>query len=124
MIKPIQSVSDIITNSSSEVFLMSEDAAKWFEDKDNYCIEVRYITTPDQLVSIWHSEVHEYLDFPNDFWRWKDDERKYYINENYVKISEKLPLAIVDIEDHMEYEEWIELRDEARGDCFTWWSNR
>ena len=51
-ITKIQSIADLITNSSSEAFVMREDDAKYFESlPTNGCVDIYAIT--EETISRW-----------------------------------------------------------------------
>ena len=102
-ISPIQSFSDIITNSSSEVFLMDKEDADYFDSMNNGCIDVIPINNSmDVMRYFYYSGL--FCDYFGKNW----DE---IINDE--SSLEKLKgLYIVDIEDH--FANCEEVYDEAR----------
>lgn len=91
----VQSISDIITNSSSEVFIMSSEAAKEFEG--NSCTSIEYLETLEGIKNNWTAQN--------------------CLEENPgMKPEDLIGCAIVDIEDH--YEDWKSDGDLARSFSF------
>lgn len=140
LITKIQSVSDVITNSSSEVFLMNEASAEYYyhlEDTQG-CVSIQKITW-DWLQNngSWEWEmVCEYLDIDKNVigeyhesqtWRgygyWDGPEEEDWLTFLDIykdKIEEKLiGLYFVDIEDH--FPNAHEVSDNARDDSY--WSD-
>lgn len=97
----VQSISDIITNSSSEVFIMSSEVAKNFNG--NSCTDIEYLETLEDVNSNWTAQ--DYLEENPD-----------------VKPEDLIGYAIVDIEDH--YEDWESDGDLARSySIYSQWNH-
>ena len=107
-ITPIQSFSDIITNSSSEVFLMNKENADYFDSMNNGCISILLISSLDDIKFYWYYSdlLCNYLGVTWD----KLIEDK----SNWEKL---IGLYIVNIEDH--FENCDEVYGEARSSCFA-----
>lgn len=135
IIGKIQSLSDVITNSSSEVFLMQEPEAEYYDNLEGTynCIRADKITW-DWLLStgLWEWEmVCEFLNidksiigeyqesqsYPGSGW-WNgpvEEDWKAFLNMYKELIDEKLiGLYFVDIEDH--FPEACEVTENARHD--------
>lgn len=122
MIK-IQSISDIITNSSSEVFLMSLTNAKRIEakyaDVDNGCITHRKLDFenpdiyPEGTILKKLGVYIPGLDSPD--WETCELMLRTWIINNPDWINEHLPddPVILDIEDHFDYDDWEEASNDA-----------
>lgn len=119
-ITSIQSFSDIITNSSSEVFLMHSSDVGYFkkEAENTDCIETWYIKDLNWIKEKGRSFdtlLTDYLNISYDYFKdnWNDIVDKY--SEEFFKV---IGLHIVEIEDH--FENWEEVNDNARDRCITW----
>lgn len=119
ILTPIQSISDIITNSSSETFLMYESFAKEFDNlPDTYgCIDI-YPVTEETLLSSWYDinliERHLGLE-ETDPYAMDTDTYKDYVREFILpRMGELEGLYVVDIEDH--FPDACEVLEDAR-DC-------
>lgn len=137
-ITKIQSFSDVITNSSSEVFLMSEANAEYYHNLENTngCISIEKITWNWLENHSWEWQmVCDYLDIDKSlvgeyhesqtwkgygYWRGPEEEDWFTFLDIYKdKIEEKLiGLYFVDIEDH--FEDAYEVTEEARDNSY--WS--
>ena len=136
VITKIQSFSDIITNSSSEVFLMRESDAKYYDNLENTegCVRVSEITWNWLLnEGLWEWEmVCEFLYIDKStigeyeecqtysgygWWDGPTEEDWNTFLDMYKElIDEKLiGLYFVDIEDH--FPEAYEVTENARHDC-------
>lgn len=138
-ITKIQSFSDIITNSSSEVFLMNKTNAKYYYNLENTngCISIEEITWDWLENHSWEWEmICEYLDIDKNiigeyhesqiwkgygYWSGPEEENWLtFLNIYKDKIEEKIiGLYFVDIEDH--FENAYEVTEEARDDSY--WSD-
>lgn len=119
-ITKIQSISDIITNSSSEVFIMTEAQADWCEREipDVTCIHSEPITW-GWLKNNWYeweiifdylgcdkNEISKYIEWGRNRGYWEEpneDLWKMWLDENLDLINEMLvdrDLYYVNIEDH------------------------
>lgn len=136
LISSIQSISDIITNSSSEVFLMNKGNAEYYHNLENTngCISIEEITLDWLENHSWEWEmVCDYLDIDKSIlgeyhesqtWKgcgyWSSPEEEDWLTFLDIykdKINEKLiGLYFVEIEDH--FEDAYEVTEEARGDCY------
>lgn len=145
MITKILSISDVITNSSSEVFVMTEDDAKYYDNLENTegCISIEPISF-DWILRGWEcelvidmcgldkSEVFTFVENQTDKEYWWDDlyngKRGHWTEpsqEDWKTFCElhkdeimKLVdrnLYFVDIEDH--FEDACDVTDSARGDA-------
>lgn len=138
-ITEIQSVSDVITNSSSEVFLMDKTSAEYYYhlEDTNGCVSIQEITW-DWLINdgLWEWEmVCEYLGidknilgkyYESQTWKgsgyWDGPSEGDWLTflEIYGDIVEKIiGLYFVDIEDH--FENAYTVTDNARDDSY--WSD-
>lgn len=135
LITKIQSISDIITNSSSEVFIMYEQDAKYWEKEipfeccsidlidKQWLIDNRYIWEfIFQFLSIDQREVSKW----NDKWHyWEDPDEDLWLTwiEANIEMLEKdlFGFYYVDIEDH--FENAYETIDCARNDALYSMSN-
>lgn len=124
----IQSISDIITNSSSEVFITNLDFAKEVEEEYGYtgCITVDIVQNLDHLLDDY-SYIEEIfyitLNIPYTVNR---SNLVNYVKNNRAKFEndDVFPIALLDICDHMDYDDWISIRDLAQDNSYTWYSNR
>ena len=131
----IQSITDIITNSSSEVFIMEHSLARSLEhDYNTDCISVDDITYEKMLEDNWNYEIYsEFLDrlgiikmcdckYDSD-WHSYAENRKIFqevLKTNEEKIRKALTdnqYAWVDIEDH--FTKWENASDDAHDYCIT-----
>lgn len=127
LINGIQSISDVITNSSSEVFLMRKSDAEYYEGLENTegCVNIQEITW-DWIINdgLWEWEmICEYLDIDKSIISryYKPDPSKEdwltFIDIYKDKIEKELiGLYFVDIEDH--FEDAYTVTDNARSDSF------
>ena len=132
----IQSISDIITNSSSEVFIMEMSLAQGIEnDYNTECIMVDEITYEKLLEDNWNYELYsEFLDrlgiinmndcnYDDSDWHAYVENRKKFqeiVKANEEKIRKALTdnqYAWVDIEDH--FTDWEDASYEAHNYCIT-----
>lgn len=125
LINGIQSISDVITNSSSEVFLMRKSDAEYYEGLENTggCVNIQEITW-DWIINdgLWEWEmICEYLDIDKSIISryYKPDPSKEdwltFIDIYKDKIEKELiGLYFVDIEDH--FEDAYIVTDNARSD--------
>lgn len=119
----VQSISDIITNSSSEVFVMDlETAMDFYSDHD-----MTIIQSLEQLLesySYYDEIFYNVLDIPYSV---KMDDMAAYIHIHYDEMPvDRFPLAVVDICDH-DYDDYDDFQitcDSAKDDSYTWYSNR
>lgn len=138
-ITKIQSISDVITNSSSEVFLMDKTSAEYYyhlEDTNN-CVSIQEITW-DWLINdgLWEWKmICEYLNIDKDipgiyhesqtrkgtgYWEGPNEEDWITFLDIYAdKIEKIIGLYFVDIEDH--FEDAYTVIDNARDDSY--WSD-
>ncbi|WQJ53418.1 MAG: hypothetical protein [Wendovervirus sonii] len=130
----IQSQSDIITNSSSEVFIMPTETAQSIDasyDSQGYIyIDVIY---PDFLAfNFWRLKgicdvlgINVIRQFGKDVYEMNEKEREQFIEEITPKFleffGEEGKYAYVDIEDH--FEECEDAYYDARHACI-WFENR
>ena len=124
-ITKLQSYTDVITNSSSTVFIMHEMDAKYWEKKtpDDMCDIVK-ITHQWLLDNHWEWElIFDFLNLDKNlisyekegsyynYWRDPDSETwQIWVDDNIELLKEKvIGLYYVEIEDHFENAyEWIE----------------
>lgn len=132
----IQSVSDIITNSSSEVFIMENSLARSLEsDYNNECISVDEITYDTLLQNTWDYEIYTTLlvklgivswdecDYGNKWQTYTEDKEKFHniVVSHEAEIKKALTeneYALVDIEDH--FTDWEDASDDAHSYCITY----
>lgn len=132
----IQSVSDIITNSSSEVFIMEHSLAKSIENEyDTECITVNEITYDTLLQNTWDYDIYTTLlvklgivsyDECNYGRNWQAAETNREIFHNIIvsheaeikKALTENEYALIDIEDH--FEDWEDASDDAHSYCITY----
>nr|DAN43794.1 MAG TPA: hypothetical protein [Caudoviricetes sp.] len=119
ILTPIQSISDIITNSSSETFLMYESFAKEFDDlpNTNGCVDIYPVTEETLLSMYWDINLIErHLGLEEtDPYAMDTDTYKEYVTEFILpRMSELEGLYVVDIEDH--FSDACEVLEDAR-DC-------
>lgn len=125
LITKIQSFSDVITNSSSTVFLMHEMDAKYWEKAtpDDMC-DITEITYQWLLDNHWEWKLifdflnldkyiisYEEQGYYRNYWRDPDSETwQMWVDDNIELLKEKvIGLYYVEIEDHFEDAyEWIE----------------
>jgi len=131
----IQSITDIITNSSSEVFIMEHSLALSLEnDYNTDCISVDDITYEKMLEDNWNYEIYsEFLDrlgiikigdcnYDSDWHSYAENRKKFQevLKTNEEKIRKALTdnqYAWVDIEDH--FADWESASDDAHDYCIT-----
>lgn len=121
-ITKIQSISDIITNSSSETFLMHQSDADYYNNlPDTYeCVTVTRVTEEYIRSSWWDiTLIQNYLGLEElDGIRMDEDFYNDYIDEFIIPHMDELKdLYIVDIEDH--FENAGDVLDEARSDALA-----
>jgi hypothetical protein len=132
----IQSISDIITNSSSEVFIMEHSLARSLEnDYNTDCISVDDITYEKMLEDNWNYEIYTEMLVKLGIVTWAEcnynsssraytENRKIFqdvLKANEEKIRKTLTdneYAWVDIEDH--FTEWENASDDAHDYCITY----
>jgi hypothetical protein len=132
----IQSISDIITNSSSEVFIMEHSLARSLEnDYNTDCISVDDITYEKMLEDNWNYEIYTEMLVKlgivtwaecnyNSSWRAYTENREKFINivtAHEAEISKALTenqYAFVDIEDH--FTQWEDASDDAHSYCIAY----
>lgn len=120
LITNLQSYTDVITNSSSTVFIMHEDDAKFYEkDTPGGCCTIERIDYQWLLDNRWEWElVFDFLDIDKNTISKKEEDYYYYssywddpdedlwrlwVDDNLSLLQEKLfGLYYVDIEDHFE----------------------
>lgn len=121
IITKLQSYTDVITNSSSTVFIMHKDDAEFYEkDTPNGCCTIERIDYQWLLNNRWEWElVFDFLGIDKNtistkiksdgFWPcsyWEDPDEdlwRLWIDDNLSLLQEKLfGLYHVDIEDHFE----------------------
>lgn len=115
----IQSISDIITNSSSETFLMYEDDAKYYKNLENTqgCVTVEKVTIEWIISNYWESDL--ICDFLNitgpDSWSSYEDWCVFV--ELYIEplLDKFVDIYFVDIEDH--FADCEEVLGSARSDA-------
>ena len=132
----IQSFSDVVTNSSSEVFLMNESDALHYENlpNTNGCVWINELTEEYILDNYWNvwEMICDHLDldkneisrFNRDTWYgyWdtpsEEDFKTFYDLHKDLINSELSGMYIVEIEDH--FEDCCEVLDSARSNAL--WS--
>lgn len=118
LITNLQSYTDVITNSSSTVFIMHESDAKFYEkDTPGGCCTIERIDYQWLLDNSWEWElVFDFLNidkntissYTKDKWYsyWEDPDEdlwRLWVDDNLSLLQEKLfGLYHVDIEDHFE----------------------
>ena len=118
LITKLQSYTDVITNSSSTVFLMHKEDAEFYEkDTPNNCCSIEEIDYQWLLNNRWEWElVFDFLNIDKNiiskeiegsyssYWEDPDENMwKLWIDVNLSLLQEKLfGLYHVDIEDHFE----------------------
>ena len=135
MITKIQSFTDVITNSSSTVFVMHEDDARYYEQLENAegCIDIQPITMEWlqdnryefemvlDLLNIPCSEISTYHKYNEYYGYWKTPDQttwESFLESHKEQIEEVFQdLYWVDIEDH--FEDAYEVTEEAR--CGAKW---
>ena len=140
MITKIQSFTDVITNSSSTVFVMHEDDARYYERLEGAegCIDVQPITmdwllnNSDEfemvldLLKIPYSEIttyHKFNAYWGGYWKTPDDSVWESFLESHKEQIEEVfqDLYWVDIEDH--FVDALEVLEEASVDSI-WYDSR
>lgn len=139
MITKIQSFTDVITNSSSTVFVMHESDAKYYDRLENTdeCIYIQPITMDWlyenryefemvlDLLNIPYSEITTYNRVNDYYGRWATPDQTVWENflESHKEQIEEVfqDLYWVDIEDH--FEDAYEITEEARGEA-EWYDSR
>lgn len=125
-ITKIQSISDLITNSSSEVFVMDSASAHYYDSIDG-CISIREIDEDwvrnegqyehELICSVCGLDAKELGMFE---WEPDDEIWDMFLELHWKEIKEKLVgLYFVDIEDH--FEDAYEVSRSARHDSI--WSD-
>lgn len=120
LITKIQTVSDIITNSSSEVFVTNYDPTNILSMDSYGCLTVIPITR-EWLQDNWDFEndvirtipgLREYLSIPDDEWnRLKDS-----LLDKVVELAEGY--YFIDLEDHYNWETYKADADKLKDGCF------
>lgn len=118
----IQSISNVITNSSSETFIMTKGDAEYYDDLDTGgCVSIYKLTKENIEDNFYDVElICSYLniELPDDVDLWNSDECKaaleLYIYPNLDKLE---GLYVVDIEDH--FEDAYDVLCNARGDALA-----
>lgn len=124
MYKIVRSITDVITNSSSEVFIMKDGVEHFLnrsEDPDTHgCITV-YPLTLEWLKWngwAWNPVFTGICGIELDFCEYDEDsvgKFKKFVEANHDILEEKLNgLWLVDIEDHYDLDTWEEDNDNAR----------
>ena len=139
MITKIQSFTDVITNSSSTVFVMHESDAKYYEQLENTegCIDIQPITMEwlqdnrDEfemvldLLNIPYSEITTYHKYERCGGYWNDPKQSVWESflESHRQQLEEIfqDLYWVDIEDN--FEDAYEIT-EAACDNAEWYESR
>ena len=145
----ILSISDVITNSSSEVFIMNKDDVDYYRSFDNGCISIEPISYTwilksgeyDAIIDLCNfdkSEVYTFEENPTEEHNWYDDQYNgkwgsWYKpsredwedfcarhKEDIMKVVNQ-DLYFVDIEDH--FEDAYDVIESARDDAI-WYENR
>ena len=145
----VLSISDVITNSSSEVFIMKKEDAEYYRRFENECISIEpisynWILTGDEyeaiidLCNLDKSEVHTFVENPTGEHIWYDElyngkwgswydpskeDWEAFCERHKEEIMELVnqDLYFVDIEDHFE-DAW-EIIESAEDDAI-WYENR
>lgn len=142
-ISKIQSISDIVTNSSSEVFLMSEGDANYYDSLENTgnCIHTEKIDWDwlegrgldewemiCEFLDIDKGEISTYRESNNSWWfygYWETPNKETweaFLYSHKDEIEEKLiGLYLVEIEDH--FKNVCDVLDSARSDSM-WTESR
>lgn len=114
----IQSISDIITNSSSETFLMNERDANYYDSLDtDGCVSVYKVNEKWIRNSYWEADlICGYLDIEESFDYLSYEDWQAFVDLYILPRMDELEgLYVVDIEDHFAGCEHV--LDDARDDC-------
>lgn len=129
----IQSVSDIITNSSSEVFIMENSLARSLEnDYNTEHISIYEINYEELLQNTWNYEIYTELLAKLGIVSWDEcnysggyaENKEIFYNivvSHETEIREALTenqYAYVDIEDH--FTQWEDASDDAHSYCIAY----
>lgn len=120
----IQSVSDIITNSSSETFLMSKSPAEYYNSLDaDGCISIDKVTEEWIRNNYWEADlICGYLDIEEPYDRLSYEDWQAFVDLYILPRMDELEgLYVVDIEDH--FSDCEDVLSDARGDCL-WHESR
>ena len=120
----IQSISDIITNSSSETFLMNERDANHYDSLDvDGCISVYMVTEKWIRNNYWEADlICGYLDIEEPYDCLSYEDWQAFVDLYILPRMDELEgLYVVDIEDHFSGCE--DVLGDARGDCL-WQESR
>lgn len=130
----LHSVVDVITNSSSEVYIMSASDANYYNKLEGTCgcVGIQEIESIEWIRTN-HYEYGELIcDYLNLNFLFFDDRYYYletfeelwnqFIDENLDKFNKAVGKYIVDIEDH--FEDAGDVLHEARGDAYAYTSRR
>lgn len=120
----IQSISDIITNSSSETFLMSKCDADYYDSLDaDGCISVYKVNEEWIRNNYWEAVlICGYLDIEESFDYLNYEDWQAFIDLYILPRMDELEgLYVVDIEDH--FSNCGDVLDDAIGDCL-WHESR
>ncbi len=132
MITKIQSFTDVITNSSSTVFVMHESNAKYYDQLEdtNGCISIEPITMDwlrsnsyeaEMVCDLLNKDISEITDWHDskygDWWNTPDQETwETFLELNREEIETVFEdLYWVDIEDH--FTDAYEVTEQARDDA-------
>ena len=97
-ISAIQSFSDLITNSSSEVFLMHPDYVDNYRNISDECIDICAIGDLDWIKS--HSEYDElFCNYLSIKYNWRTDDWDEIVDNNSEEFNTLKGLYIVERED-------------------------
>lgn len=119
----IKSITDVVTNSSSEVFILQKDAAYSLK-RDYPFIDISEMTLDSIKWNSWFSDLYSraaktidesvpYVDENTN-----TDEWEKFIKEHRAAFETLVKEYLeVEIEDH--YEEWEDATDEARSDSVS-----
>lgn len=131
LITKLQSYTDVITNSSSTVFIMKEGNAEWYKKDVPYnCCKIELIDEQWLIDNMWEWElVFEFLGidksiiseevegYHHSYWEDIDEDAwRLWIDNNLSLLQEKLfGLYFVEIEDHFEnaYEYISDVKSDA-----------
>lgn len=126
MIK-IKSITDVVTNSSSEVFILQKDDALMLE-RDYPFVNITDLTLDYLENNSWFSDLYSwaakiidndndsgipYLDENEDPDKWKKLIKKYH------RVFKKLSDEYVEVEIEDCYEDWIDATDWAKSSCIS-----
>lgn len=122
LLTKIQSISDIITNSSSETFLMHQEDAEYYDSiPSNGCISIDAVGEGWIRNNYWEKDlICNFLNIeePDEDCSSSEDWNAFVDLHIMPRIDEFDDIYFVEIEDH--FADCYEVLEDARGDAICW----